>query len=655
LGALFSVVVFVASQVSMLFRGGAGLSGFRNYFSPDQLANLAVVVNGAHGNSASVEPFTETGSMVDPHLYLSLLGRVAHWFGFAPLSVYNVAGIGLQILLVVGLSFGFAMITHRSWTAYFGALPYFFGTLGSALTGNWFTSLPSMAIVWGPFGEMFALNSQSAGLAIGALLLTLLLVVTKMRCGARTTAVIATVLGAGLGLLANIDTYSFFAALFFVAYGVAIYALYLGRQRGPVVASATLFILLFVLGGPFASTFGRVTVFALALLPALPGIWLLVIRWRSRCIAPLLAFIVVASPQLLTYVWAIHSGDPFLKFRSVSSAGLDITLVGGLASAAPLLLPLFLILLGGIHRKNAVWIAYSGGSMIAWFLISQNNLWGANQEPYQLWDIGFALIAFTIIPLIIDVALAYRSTGNSPSELHVTPWSRITVKPKWIAFGAGSVIVWTLIAHRILFEPQSGSLRFVIFGLALIAFTAAPIVVDLLLFRDPVPLSSEKVNSTDRWRTAISSLLMVSIGIAGISTSDWYHFYYAQSGATFSLSSPEYVALSRLSPDVTNHELVLTNLCINPAIYKDVTGERVAYYSVGLAGPSRVNAINKIINPKTPSVFTPSELKEAGIGWLVASNTCKNDWKKNFPQLPALVARRHFGISSQFVATLWKF
>jgi hypothetical protein len=187
-----------------------------------------------------------------------------------------------------------------------------------------------------------------------------------------------------------------------------------------------------------------------------------------------------------------------------------------------------------------------------------------------------------------------------------------------------------------------------------VTFSVVPFVVDLLFFSDRVGPPPQKGTSSHRWRTAISSLLMISIGVGGLSSIDWYHFYDAQSGASFNLRTPEYVALERVSSHVTNHKLVLTNLCVSPLIYKDVTGARVAYYSEGLAWPSRVTAIKKIINP-TPSVITPPELKEAGIGWLVTSNTCHDNWRKEFPQLPTRVAQRHFGSSSQFVASLWKF
>jgi hypothetical protein len=71
-----------------------------------------------------VEPFGETGTMVDPHSYLNLLGRIADQFGLSPLAVYNFAGLGLQVLLVGGLSIGFALITQRWWAAYFGVSPH---------------------------------------------------------------------------------------------------------------------------------------------------------------------------------------------------------------------------------------------------------------------------------------------------------------------------------------------------------------------------------------------------------------------------------------------------------------------------------------------------------------------------------------------------
>jgi hypothetical protein len=264
------------------------------------------------------------------------------------------------------------------------------------------------------------------------------------------------------------------------------------------------------------------------------------------------------------------------------------------------------------------------------------------------------LIAFTVIPLLIDVVLSYHSPRISRSELSSTRWADFTVPPRLIVFAVGSVLVWILVAHHLLSEPNSGPLRFVIYGAALVLFTVAPIVVDLVLFESRASQRSIGDASSHRWHTVISSLLMVSIGVGGLSSGDWYHFYFVQSGATFNLRTPEYVALSRVSSNVTNHELVLTNQCVDPSTFKDVSGARVAFYSNGLAWPSQVNAINKILHPKPLSVFTQKELKNAGIGWLVTSNTCKDDWKKQFELPPTRVAQRRFGSSSQFVATLWR-
>ncbi|MCU1490935.1 MAG: hypothetical protein JWM85_2340, partial [Acidimicrobiaceae bacterium] len=77
LGTLFSVGVFLWTQLSMILYPGWRWSSFRVFGSGDQLSYLAEVVNGAHGNLSAVEPYTETGSNNDPHLYYQFLGLLA--------------------------------------------------------------------------------------------------------------------------------------------------------------------------------------------------------------------------------------------------------------------------------------------------------------------------------------------------------------------------------------------------------------------------------------------------------------------------------------------------------------------------------------------------------------------------------------------------
>jgi len=203
----------------------------------------------------------------------------------------------------------------------------------------------------------------------------LLLVLAFKRFSPQTTTLLAVAAGAGIGMLANVDTYGFFSVLFFALYWLSIYGLLVERKWWPVALSVFGAIVLFAFGDRFATEFGRVDVFALALVLALPGILLMVVRWRWRIVAPLLALVAAASPQLLTYIEAIHANSPFLVFRGSSSEGLGVTSRSGLIAAAPLLIPLLVILLAGINRKKILWIAYSAGSIVAWFLLAKNDLW----------------------------------------------------------------------------------------------------------------------------------------------------------------------------------------------------------------------------------------------------------------------------------------
>jgi len=579
LGVAFSVLLYFYTQVSMLTRYGASMGSFRLFYSPDQLANVAVVVNGAHGNSASVEPFTETGTMVDPHLYLTVLGRISHFMHASPIVVYNVAGIALQIMLVVGLSIGFVVITRKWWAAFLGAVPFLLGTLSFVTSRNWYTMLTSHASLWGAFGDLFALNGQSAGLAIGALALVLALVVATRRFSPITSTVCAIIVAAAIGLLANVDTYSFFAALFFATYGLGVYGLTLARTRWPAAGSLAALLALLILGDTLASALGRVAVIALALIPAVPGVLLALRQWRVRLLLPLAALAAAAAPQLIRFEAAHRSGDPFTIFREVSSTGLTVTIGGGLICAAPLLIPLIAILLAGVHQRNRLWVAYSSGSMIAWFLIAANNLWGANQEPYQLWIDGFTLTAFTILPIAVDVARAYLPMKRPPGEL-TGSWS-------------SSAVTWLL---------------------------AASIVVGLL------------------------------------STLDWAKFYKSQEAQFFSIGTgvaPER-ALVSVASGVTNRDLVMTDHCINPEVFKVLTGARVDFYSAGFAWPKRYQQIDVVKATMAAGTTTATELRAARIGWLVTDGSCANHWSSSFSKLLSPVKRSRYGAARSDVVTLWK-
>jgi len=651
-GALVSTLVFLATQFSMLTRLGWTVGSFRLYTAFDQMANLAIVVNGAHGNFSSVEPFTETGSMIDPHLYFTLLGIVAHISGISPAVVYNVVGIGVQTLLVVGLSVGFVMLTERWWSAYFGAVPYLLGTLSSVTGGAWFTSLQSHGVLWGAFGVMFALNSQSVAISVAALLMIAMMVRVRRQSRVLTNVGFGIVIGAGVGFLANVDTYSFFATVFFSVFGLAAYGLATCGDRRAVVLSTVLLAVLLVAGDSLATVVGRVAIFAAALLPATPGVVLAARRWKGGVLAALVALVVAASPQLIRYVLAARADDPFLKYRQVSSAHLSVPWHQAIVCALPLLTPLLFILVSGVYRRNSMWVAYSSGSLVAWLLLAENNFWGANQEPYQLWIIGYALVAFTIVPVLIDVATTLRESQGRGRGAPRRRWWNVSCRPRWIAFAACSVAIWFVVLRSDLWGTNQAAYRWWIDGLIVMVVTGVPILLDAVLFGEG---DSPRRHSGSRWwNLVIAVLMMSSIGTAELSTIDWYHFYLATEGQSFSFATAQDRAMAGVAAHVTNRQLVLVDQCLNPEILKVITDVRVAYYSVGLAWPRSYAAIKRAFTSVTTDSTTPAEARAAGIGWLVTLTTCHDVWPNAFSRSLEHVASEQIGPSTRGAVTLWR-
>lgn len=582
-GVACSVFLFYLTQVSMLAsKIGWSWSAFRVYYDGDQLVNLAMVVNGANGNLASVEPFTETGTNNDPHLYLQILGEIARITGAMPSVVYNVGGIAVQGLLVASIAIAAALFTRRWWASFFGAVPFLIGTLSFTGSG-WFTTSELNGILWGAFGAMFALNSASAALAIAAGALLGILVLAQ-RASPRVLLIAGTVAGAILGLDANVDTYTFIIAAFFALYGLSFYVIASSESRSLRIRlsglSIALIVLLFLVGRDLATWSGHLGAFAIGLLPACPGLLTGLRRWRERIVLPVFAMGATAAPQIVGVIIAIHDHNPFLIWRegTTTASSVDVTWGDAVHCAVPLLIPLVLIFIAGLQRRHPLWIAYASGALVAWLLGAKNDMWGANQEPYQFWIDGFALVAFTIIPVFVDVVI-------------------------------------TCAARRATSTPA-------------------------------VPL---------RWRVVVGPLAVVAVAVAAWSSVDWYRFYRAQEGQTISLATAEDLAMKRVASAVSTRQLIVTDPCISPEIFKDVTAKPVDYYSAGLAWPARVSEINAANNALNQGTASARQLAAAGIGWLVADHSCQVNWPKKYAALVKSVASSRFGPARNDVITLWRF
>lgn len=434
---LVAVALHLLAQASMMwFRADWSPAAFRNYFASDQLSYLGIVAAAAGGQFDAVEPFTETGTIHYPRAYYLLLGAVSGAFGITPAMAWYLVGISLQCVLVAVLALTVVRLTGHPWTAVLAAGPFLLGTFSTLVTTGWYTALDSHAVLWGAFGVLFTLNAESAALCLGGIALLLLLMVWARPTGVRTRIVVSLLAAALIGALANMQTYSFLSTVYVTCFVLAAFSLLRERKPWLTLVSLGLVVVLFLVGPVLADRVSPLLVLFLGLLPALPGIVLLMVR-MPVVIAMFAVAGATASPSVLGTLLGLIAGDPFLVYRVASSKNLGVPLDQGLIAAIVLLVPLAVIAAAGLRRRRLLWVAYPVGVVAAWALTMVNDVWGANQEPYRFWIDSFFLTAATILPLLAMVVGEYLAPSRAAVPPRVPVPSRREVG---VAIGAFALV-----------------------------------------------------------------------------------------------------------------------------------------------------------------------------------------------------------------------
>jgi hypothetical protein len=604
LAVVVSVIVYFGTQVSMLWwHAGFSWSSFRNYFASDQLSYLSMVVNGKNGHFAAVEPFTETGANNYPHLYYTVLGFAARLLNIAPVTAWEVGGVALQALAVAAIACASILVSRRIWTGFFGAFPLMIGTFSSWHGSGWFTQLDSHAVLWGTYGVLFTLNGESAALSLGSAALVLLLALL-LRRGAtnRSRFVMGIIAALVFGLLANVQTYSFLTIAYIAGYGVAAYALASTRRRWLIIPSVALVPVVFLVGPPVANHVSQLVTLVIGMIPTVPGLVDLIIRSRGKFAIFLGVAVLAASPQVVGTWLALRAGDPFLTYRVASTKDLGVGIVAGVLAATALAIPLILILIAGVLRRNAIWIGYSIGASIAWILVAGNDRWGANQEPYRFWIDGFAIVAMTIVPVALSVAFTYLAAAKEQSsDALIDPTPRIS-------------------------RTQD-----------------AP--VDSVVAASPV---------TRRTRRIVIGAAVASLLVAALSASDWAHFYYDASKTTlWTFADPSDRALARVVSGVSSG-VVLTDPCVDPVTLKTVSGVAVEYFNFGMAWPANETRAEDVITARSENVLKLTSLRFVGVKWLVTQSSCSAKWPSKYGASLTKVKTTSFGHGSGDQYTLWQ-
>lgn len=399
--AVVAALVHLWLQAGMLLtRPDFAWSSFRDYFPYDQLSYMSMVVNTAEGKSDALEPFTETGVNNYPHLWYVALGHISRLTGLDPLQSWAVAGIAVQMVFVAVLALVLVLLSKRLWAGLLAPLPFVVGTFSSFMGSpdGWFQRLDAHAVLWGAFGTLFTINGETVSLCLGGAALLLLLVAWThlRRAGAR---IALSVVAAGMiGLMANIQTYSFLVTIYIVAFVLAAYWLVVIGRRWLWIVSGAGIVAVFVLGPGIADSAGPLVTLMFGLLPTLPGLVVALVRSRGLLAIYGIVAVAAAAPQLTATLGGVASGDPFLTYRVASSANLGVDWHGVVGSAA-LWVPLLGLAAAGVARRRPFWVAYPVGVLAAWFLAASNDIWGANQEPYRFWLDIFVLVCMTILPV----------------------------------------------------------------------------------------------------------------------------------------------------------------------------------------------------------------------------------------------------------------
>ncbi|WP_196903377.1 hypothetical protein [Cryobacterium sp. MP_M3] len=546
---------------------GLSLGRFRDYFVHDQLGYLAIVKNFSEGQSASFEPDTETGANTYPRFYYEFIGLVARVTGWDPIVAWNVCGMAIQLVLVGLLAAILIRLSRRWWVGLIAPVPFMLGTFSRLTVTGWYTPLESHAVIWGPFGILHTLNGETVSLSVASICLLVLGLLWLRPARPRLRVVATTLICLVLGGLANVQTYSFIAAIYLLAFGLAAWVLLSGRRIVLVVLSLALIPVVYLAGTTVTDAGGQLPALVFGLLPAVPGVISLIVRSRGIVLLYCVAVVLGASPQVVGTVVGLVTGDPFLTYRVASNTELGVPLGTGLISGLALIVPLGVILVAALVRRRPLWAAYSVGAALAWTLLGTNDVWGANAEPYRLYMDVFFLVAATILPIGVMVLteLWHRGTvaKTQPTEPveRERPWS---VVPRWSVLVAAVLCV----------------------GVATLSLS------DWWVF----------------FRSGIARNLLV----------------------TDSPRDQALTALALQSAAAHPGTLLMVDSCIDPRVLKITSGVPIAYYHLGMAWPTDYDAIATIVSSRLGGGIDRAAALAGNATQVLSDSACGDDWGNRY-------------------------
>lgn len=396
LAAMVAALIFGVIQFRVILTAAPGpFQALRTAFWHDQLGYLSIVTNAASGEVDQLEPVTETGVNHYPRVYYTMVGLFAHLTSAYPVTAWNVVSVILQLAAVVALAIAMSRLSGRWWVGMLAPLPFFAGTLSVATGNSWLTPLAHHAVLWGPYGALFSNNAETAGLSVIVIVMSVLAQAWLRPTRAPVRVGLSLMCAALLGILSGFQTYSFLSGVYVVLFVVAAWFAISGG-RWWVTSSVAAILVVIVLGPLVAGRFGQLPTLVFGLLPAVPGLIRGVMRTRGMLALYAAVAAAAAAPQVLWTASGILAGDPFLTYRVASNVDLGVVHPHTVIASLPVVLPFILLLIIAFHRGDRPATAVLIGVGSTAVMLSLNDVWGANAEPYRFWIEMFLLGGVTI-------------------------------------------------------------------------------------------------------------------------------------------------------------------------------------------------------------------------------------------------------------------
>jgi hypothetical protein len=135
---------------------------------------------------------------------------------------------------------------------------------------------------------------------------------------------------------------------------------------------------------------------------------------------------IAASPQVIRTLIGIASQDEFLAYRQGSSLDLGVPLIAAAVAAVPLILfAIYILFVSRVMpgRSQEVIYSFFAATAIGAVIMSTNDLWGFNQEPYRFW-LQYSIITGFLISILLAYALSFQQkrTGLAVLVVAVLLW-----------------------------------------------------------------------------------------------------------------------------------------------------------------------------------------------------------------------------------------